>query len=351
LSLFDIRTYKKSDHFYIGKLSVFYKLVESKFLSFDGSSLLSHCCTYYNADSKRVCLIPVIHLGNSTYFQNLVNYIGNRPTLFENMKLVVKDQNAHGSIKNLEDYMELNASNTETFYKTYKKLLNRFYKKYFTKELKELWKLVKREVENSDSKIKQIYEFSEKTRFAVQSFTPIQLYWAEIMNLSHQFIAIDYENDIINRSNWIVTDLDIQKLMKDVDLNELFKEILTTPSQNLLNEVLKEIQMIFSSILACVELANLPNVSQRRERLATWVMESISQQYKIIEEASPEYILNMRNNLVENRIIETLEKNDEVMVFFGATHMIGIEKFLIDIEFAFKAEEPFKVFDINEDDD
>ena len=314
-------------------------------------SLLSHCCAYHNGDSKKVYLVPVIHLGNANYYQKLVEYIGNRPTIFEALKIVAKDQNTQGSIKSFEDFMKLNASNTETFYNTYKKLLNRFYKKFFTKDMKELWKLVKREVENSDNKIKQIYEFSEKTRFAIQSFTPIQLYWAELMNLTHQWIAIDYENDILNRSNWILTDLDIEKLMKDVDLHELLKKILTAPSKELLSEVLKEIQIIFSSILGCVELANLPNVSQRRERLATWLMAGISQQNKIIEELNPQYILNMRNNLVENTIKETLEKNDEVMVFFGAIHMIGIEKFLIESGFTFIAEEPFNVFDINDDDD
>ena len=324
---------------------------KTEFLSFDGTSLFSHCCTYHNGDSKIVCLIPVVHLGNSTYFRNLVKYVGNRPTIFEALKIVAKDQNTQGSIKSFEDFMKLNASNTETFYNTYKKLLNRFYKKFFTKDMKELWKLVKREVENSDNKIKQIYEFSEKTRFAIQSFTPIQLYWAEIMNLSHQWIAIDYENDILNRSNWILTDLDIGKLMEDIDLDELLKKILTAPSKELLSEVLKEIQIIFSSILGCVELANLPNVSQRRERLATWLMAGISQQNKIIEELNPQYILNMRNNLVENTIKEILEKNDEVMVFFGAIHMIGIEQFLIESGFTFIAEEPFNVFDINDDDD
>ncbi|MCJ7650084.1 MAG: hypothetical protein MUP85_15850, partial [Candidatus Lokiarchaeota archaeon] len=236
------------------------------------------------------------------------------------------------------------------FYNTYKKQLNNFYKKFFTKDMKELWKLVKREVEKSDNKIKQIYEFSYKTRFSVQSFTPIQLYWKEIMNLSHQFIVIDYENDILNRSNWILTDLDIGKLIEDIDIHDLVNNLLTEPSKELLSEVLKEIQIIFSSILGCVELSNLPNVSQRRERLATLLTASISQQYKNIEEANPEYLLNMRNNLVEKSILEVLEKNDEVMIFFGATHMIGIEKFLVDNGFTFKFEEPFEVFNINDDD-
>ena len=292
----------------------------------------------------------MIHLGNSTYFQNLVKYVGNRPTIFEYMKLVSIDQNIQIAIKSFEDYMELNSSATENFYNTYKKQLNNFYKKIFSKGIKELWKLVKREVKNSDNKIKQIYEFSEKTRFSVQSFTPIQLYWKEIMNLSHQFIVIDYENDILNRSNWILTDLDIGKLMKDVDIHDLLNIILTEPSKELLSEVLKEIQIIFSSILGCVELANLPNVSQRRERLATWLTASISQQYKNIEEANPEYLLNMRNNLIEDSILKLLKENNEVMVFFGATHMIGIEKFLIDNGFNFKFEEPFEVFRINDDD-
>ncbi|MHA1233645.1 MAG: hypothetical protein ACTSO6_00340 [Promethearchaeota archaeon] len=319
---------------------------KTTFLSFDGTSLFSHCSTYHNGDSKRVCLIPVVHLGNSSYFQNLVEYVGNRPTIFEYLKFASIDQDIKISIKSFEKYMEANASATENFYNAYKKLLNNFYKKKFSKDIKALWKLVKREVKNSDNKIKQIYEFSEKTRFTIQSLTPIQLYWAEIMNLSHQCIAIDYENDILNRSNWILTDLDIGELLENVDIHELLKYILTEPSKEVLNEVLKEINIILESILGCVELANLLNVSQRRERLATWLMVSTSQQYKIVEETSPEFILNMRNNKVEDSILEILEKNDEVMVFFGVTHMRGIERFLIDNGFTFKFEEPFEVFRI-----
>lgn len=234
---------------------------KTTFLSFDGASLLSHCCIYHNGNSKNVGLIPVIHLGNSTYFQKLVEYVGNRPTIFEYMKFAQNDQNLTFSIKSFEDYMEVNASATENFYNTYKKLLNNFYKRFFSKDIKELWKLVKKEVKNSNNKIKQIYDLSEKTRFTVQSLTPIQLYWAEIMKLSHQFIAIDYENDIINRSNWKITDLDMGKLMEDVDTHELLKFILTEPSKEVLNEVLKEIYIILSSILGCVELANLLNIS------------------------------------------------------------------------------------------
>lgn len=326
-------------------------LKNTSFLSFDGTSLISHCCTYHNEDSKKVCLIPVVHLGDLEYYQNLDNFIGNRQTIYENMKFIIdKKGEKQIELKNFDDYMEQIIPSTEEFYSKYKILLNNFYKKFLSKDIRKLLKSVKKLVEISDDRIKKMYDMSEKTRFNLQSLPPIQLYWTEIMNLTHQFTALDYQNDINNRKNWIYADLDIGKLMEDVDLDELLKKILTEPSKFQLNEILKEIEIILLSILQTIEFSNLLTISQRRERLATLLMIPISQQQKTIENAS-QNTFNIRNNLVEKSIGEVLEKNDEVVIFFGALHMIGIEAFLIENGFTYIAEEPFKVFDINDDDD
>ena len=214
----------------------------ASFLSFDGTSLFSHCCTYHNEASKKVCLIPVVHLGDLEYYQNLENFIGNRQTIFENVKFTNKgtiDQPLI-ELKNFDDYMEQIAPSTEDFYSKYKNLLNNFYKKFLSKDIKKLLKSVKKQVEKSDNKIQKIYDMSEKTRFNIQSLPSIQLYWAEVMNLTHQYAAIDYDNDIINRKNWIHADLDVGKLLEDFDLDELLKVILTEPSKVQLNEILND---------------------------------------------------------------------------------------------------------------
>ena len=70
--------------------------------------------------------------------------------------------------------------------------------------------------------------------------------------------------------------------------------------------------------------------------------------YQAFEEQSPELLLKMRNTIVERGISILLEDFDEIMVFYGAMHMIGIETFLINNDFVFKNEIQFEVFSIED---
>ncbi|MFW9829634.1 MAG: hypothetical protein ACFFEY_18825 [Candidatus Thorarchaeota archaeon] len=319
----------------------------SEFLSFNGISLLSHCRIYENDLNQKVHLIPVCHFGTVKYFYNLLLYIGDVPCIFENLNLNADDKSVYENIRDIDDYIEVYSIECEQIWQKYNKLLKNFYKKFLTKELKKLRKYIKKELKQSNEKIKKIYDLSEKTRFSFPNLIMIQLYWCELVNLVHQFIAIDYKNDIMHRPNWIHTDLNLGELKEQVDISEFLIELLTSPTPEQLAELQKEMHLVMLSILELLQIERIADVSQRRQELAVRLTNVMSQNYEKFESLNPEILLKTRNTLIEDSILNLIENNNELMVFYGATHMIGIEKFLFAEGFKYKADKTFEVFKIH----
>lgn len=163
---------------------------------------MSHVKMYENNLNKKVHLIPVCHFGTKDYFHNIMAYVGEEiPCIFESIKLGSELDKSYKPIKTLDDLIEVYSIIYDKFWEEFSSLIKKFNKKYVGKDIKKLHELVKREVYNSNDKIIKIYELCEKVNFSLTSMTLIQVYWSEILNLDYQFIAIDYENDIPNRSN------------------------------------------------------------------------------------------------------------------------------------------------------
>ena len=323
-------------------------MTDFKFLDYDGTSLFSNCVVYQNEKNKKVYLLPVIHVGSTQYYSGMQAYIENRICIYEKLKLTSSDTNLQKPIKSLDEYIALSSPGIEGFWERYEKLLKKFYKKFLTRDVKKLWKMVKKEFKNFDDKIRLIYDSCVKSGFGIQNLFPIQLYLCEIMNLEHQQIAIDYENDIPYRSKWIHVDLDFEEMTENVDLNELVEEILTKPSPEILDILLKEIRLLLTNILAMVEFKNIPEISKRRELLANGIIQGLTQQFEEIKNNTPEYLLETRNSMIEEQVLDLIEDHEEIVVFYGMAHMIAVERFLLEQGFSFKTQQSFEVFKIEE---
>ena len=320
---------------------------DSEFLSFDGDSLFSHVKIYENDANQKIHLIPVSHVGKKEYFQELVEYVGNTPCIFEFLRINSND--VDDNIKNIDDYLEIYGPLCEELWQKYKKMIRAFYKNFLSKELNQFRKKVKKQVKKSNDKLRKIYEYSEKSRFSFPNISLLQLYWCELLKLDHQFVALDFKNDIQHRPNWIHTDLNIEQLNENDDLSEAAVQLFTNPSPAQLQEVEKEINVVLSSILELIHAYQIPSYTIRRMNFAAMLIDVMANYYKVFEEMSPELLLTTRNLLIENKIIELLVENTEVMVFYGASHMINIEKFLFKEGFSPKAFKKFEVFNINYD--
>jgi hypothetical protein len=320
----------------------------SVFLSFDGSKLVSHIKIYENNSKQKIHLIPVCHFGTYDYFHDIVAYVGEDiPCIFENIKIGSELDKSHKPLKNLDDFIEIYSNIYDKFWNECETLIKKFNKKYVGKEIKQLQKLAKREVYKSNDKIMQIYELCEKVNFSITSMLLIQVYWAEILDLEHQFMAIDYENDIPSRSNWCHGDLNFGAVQNKLNITELTKQALTSPTQTQISETQKEMSLILQAILGAIQLCQLNPVSQRRKEIAEVLIDSMKTENQAFEEQSPEFLLKTRNMIVERGISIFLEDFDEIMVFYGAYHMIAIEQFLLGGGFELKAEKCFDIFDIN----
>ena len=318
------------------------------FLSFDESKLISHIKVYENHLKQKIHLIPVSHIGTNEYFQNIVEYVGNHiPCIYENIKLGSEGDTSYKSITNLEDLIDYYNVRYGKIWQEYNSLNKKFFRRFISKEVKNLHKLVQQEVKKSNEQINQIYELCKKSYFNMIVTYLIHFYWCEIFKLEHQMITIDYENDIPNRSNWCHGDLNYEAPEDNTNLKEMLKKLLTNPTQNLVNELEKEKTIVLGMLLATINFSRINTYSQRRRELATLLIDSMTTQYQEFEKSSPEFLLKVRNAIVEEAISSLLEDYNEVMVFYGATHMISIENFLLNQGFNYIDENQFEVFNIN----
>lgn len=263
------------------------------------------------------------------------------------MKLGSPKEKFYKPIKNCDDLIEFYSILYEKVWQEYKSLLKRSYSKFSGKKVKKLHKIVQREVYKSNEKIIQIYELGEKNNFGITNMLMIQLYWCEILELEHQSIIIDYENDIPNRFNWWHGDINFDDFIDQDHVKEAIEQVLTNPTQEQISEIQKERYLIMLEILVSIDLYRMGDISQRRADIANMIVNSLTTQYQAIENESSELLLKMRNTIVETSIVDLLEDNNEIMIFYGAMHMINIEKFLLSNGFKLKNEECFEVFDIN----
>lgn len=323
---------------------------KQEFIIFNGSSVFSNCCLYTNPNKGNVHLIPVVHLGTKQYYRNLLEYIGNYPCVYENMLLTSSNDAPQIILKNFNEHMESLTTPIDQFWNKYQKFIELFYKKRLTRDLKKIRKYVHKAVNKSDERIKKILDLSERSFFGIQNISLIQLYWGEITNLTHQFVAIDYNNDIKIRDNWIHADLNVDKELEKqgISMVEILEEILVNPSPKFLDIRRNEIQLLLMLIYASVEMFELQNVASRRENLALSIINTVVENHKTFEQLSPDYLIQGRNTIVEKAISNLFGENEEIFVFYGAVHQVGLEKFLLEQNFIFKSQEQFEVFSIND---
>ena len=323
-------------------------MTEFNFIEYDGVSLYSNCLVYKNEKEVKVHLLPVIQIGEEKYYTELLDYIQDRICIFEKINLASSNIEPQKFAKNLDEYLEIASPGIEEFWSQYNKLLKKFYKKFLTRNIKSLWKMVKKEIKNFDAKIRKIYDDCVKSGFGIQNLYPIQLYLCEILNLDHQIISIDYVGDIPHRSNWIHTDLDFEEITENVDLVEIIEEILTEPSPEILEILLKQIGLLLTNILGMVEFKMTPEISKRRELLVEGLIQALTQQFEEVVDNTPEYILEGRNSMIEEQIMKLIVNHDEIVVFYGVAHMGAIEKFLLNQGFRYITQQRFKAFQIDE---
>ncbi|MBY8987812.1 MAG: hypothetical protein KGD61_05110 [Candidatus Lokiarchaeota archaeon] len=131
-------------------------MIEFKFLDYDGVSLFTNCLVYQNEKNKKVHLLPVIHIESTQYYSGMQDYIEDRICIYEKVKVGTSDTKLQNSIKNIDEFIDISSPEVDKFWDPYKNLLKRFYKKFLTQDIKDLWKGIKKEIKRSDNKIRII---------------------------------------------------------------------------------------------------------------------------------------------------------------------------------------------------
>ena len=124
--------------------------------------------------------------------------------------------------------------------------------------------------------------------------------------------------------------------------------MLTEPSPETLEMLMKQIKLLLTNILGMVEFKMTLKISEKRELLASGLVHFLTQQFEEITNDTPEYILEERNSMVQEQILNLIEVHEEIVVFYGVAHMGAIEKFVKEQGFSVMTQQRFKAFQIEE---
>jgi len=81
-----------------------------------------------------------------------------------------------------------------------------------------------------------------------------------------------------------------------------------------INESQKEMQLVMFSLYQSVQYDKIPDYSQRRIIFANDLIDVMTSLYQTFENVSPELLLNMRNEIIEDTILDLLKDNNEIMI-------------------------------------
>lgn len=300
-----------------------------KFLSAEGTSLMTHARIYENDAGKKAHLVPVIHFGEEEYYKAILEYIGDIPCLYELFgSKAMKNQDKKSLIKNVDDFIAYYEDYETGFWKEAEAGIQSYYENYLSQELKAKWEETKKSnMAIPDQRYGRLVQLMEKQFFGIHFIHAFQLLLCQGAGLVHQFSVIG-PDEIAKHENWIHADTDVKKIIGDIDTREIFKELLADPSDEWVAMRNKEIMNLVGMFGGMKYLAEA-TPSQVREVFCEVLVENNEEIQKALA-MIPKFLFEERNRVLADRITELFEKNGEIVVFYGASHMGPIEQHLLE---------------------
>ncbi|MFW9828423.1 MAG: hypothetical protein ACFFEY_12605 [Candidatus Thorarchaeota archaeon] len=309
------------------------------FATFDGKTLSSICRKYQDDNGVDVDLIAVVHIGEKRYYDDLLDYIGQRKCIYEQIEVNVPNNLKRNEQPSNLDFLSTEYTAAENFWNQNKKLVEKFTNKYFSRTLKRKLEQIETNYLNADIRLRMIFEICKKTMFNILNLGIIQKYLGELLELSFQFHVIDYINDIPKRRNWERIDMNLKG---HTDLSQVLPDL----TKEEINAYLEEANVILTHLAEIYSLHSIPEVSERRVILANSIMNYLSSpEDERTKQVTRLFVVN-RNKLIEAKLSELTHFNNEITILYGALHMPSLEEFLFNQGFKFKSEKPFTVFSI-----
>ncbi len=317
-----------------------------KYVLFQEGIVKSICHVYKHEDGRILHLLPILHIGEEQYYKDLMDYVGEKICVYEEMKFgSTEDQKEnkkkvqHKNPKSLDEWIAVNENAANGMDELYGKVIKKYLRKIHKRDVQKLRRAIKVNLSNVDERITTIYHQIQRTAFSLTNMPVVQTALAEIMDLKFQFNEIDYVDDIPNRSNWVHADIKVE-VPKDFDL----KNALSKPSQQLI-EVSKSQGRILYGILYTIITYIFMDLNERRKHLGDLIIPVLNN----IEDDIPDHLMQPRNNIVIETADNLFEEHNEIVVFYGAAHMPDIEQAAIDAGFVLDSKTDFEVYRLVEE--
>ncbi len=309
-------------------------LNQTQFIKIENNAAYSNCIEYENEEGKKIHLIPVLHIGEERYFQDLIKYVGDMKCQYEYIQTV--DPEKFGISKdysiNLDYKVLLKMSKNNISYKVNRKSLKNMFKNNLSDELKNMMEFAK-EYSNLSTTSQIVFKICKNFFFSIDTLSILQRYLAELLDLKHQSQILEI-NEIQKWENWEHLDVVIEiDPKKSIELTGDF-----------INEWGKQMYLSLSTYNACLVFEKEPNINLRRKKFIEEIVsvftlkDNVDQAVDLI----PDFIFGIRNKIIDDYLNSDQSESDEFAIFYGTIHMYTIENIIEKLGFKLKAQTKIK---------
>jgi hypothetical protein len=307
-------------------------MASSEFIRYQQGVLEAISHVVAHEDGRVIHLLPVVHVGEKRYYQELLEYIGDRMCVYESINL---GSSSEGRIpQTFDEWLSAGEANVSSFYEEYEDDIKRFQKRVLTDELKQIREAVQDNLDVVDARLTRLFNQIEQSVYSIYSVGVIQTALADLLGVAHQYAEIDYQNDIPHRKNWVHGDLEFNQVPSE----DQVRAVLSTSNPEIIENFRKQAQFLYGSLYWIQELIFM-EVPERREDFAQKVVDSAE-----LGMVTPKYLNETRNNLLIHTIDTLHVDHDEVVAFYGAAHMAYIKQVAVNDEFQWRSKQEFTVF-------
>jgi len=313
-----------------------------QFIKIQDQTVYSNCVEYRNDAEKIIHLIPVLHIGEESYYRDLIQYVGNKRCLYEYLKVdfeklidILPENFSMNS-----DYEEfLSVFKEINFYKINRLEFENMLENGLSDDINKLLNMAK-EFSNHSEKSKLIFEICNSVFFSLDAMAVLQRYLSELMEMALQTQVIDYTGEIQNLPNWEHLDLDIQ-----FDIEELNKPIDFTPE--FIQAWSEQMNLILALYIGCLIFEEESDINLRRKQFVEQSVSIFTQSSTTEDLAAqlPDILVGVRDAIIEDFLSSSRSEGNEFAIFYGPAHLYTIENIIKSQGFQVIKETPIKIFD------
>ena len=141
------------------------------YVSFQEGIVKSICHVYKNKDGNILHLLPIIHIGESEYFNEIMEYVGDKLCLYEDLRygkeLSKNELENYINPTNLDEWIARSEEGVDKMDKEYGPEIKKYLKKVLKGDVRKFRKAIVDNLGNVNERISIIFDQVERTAFSL----------------------------------------------------------------------------------------------------------------------------------------------------------------------------------------